>query len=167
MRITLRIISKLSGHVRKCFEVGRPVSLLLLWTGILKDAGVAVLTASVVVITTNLAFLFQIHQELPTVIDNLGDVMTWDNTLHPYSSKVGGEGQSESFPGKFLVAVSSFVPTFIWLGALLLSSVLELLSRFLKISVTLQKNANSFGVFGIWLTALICVVQFGGDLGFI
>ncbi len=83
LRITLRIISRLLVHVQKRFEDGRHVSLLLLWTGILKDAGVAVLTAAAVVFATNVAFLFQVHQELPVVIGNLGDVMTWDNTFHP------------------------------------------------------------------------------------
>ena len=167
LRVTLRIISRLSRHVQERFEAGRPVSLLLLWMGILKDAGIAVLTAAAVVFTTNVAFLFQVHQELLAVIGNLGDIMTWDNTFHPYSSRVGGELQSESIPGKFLVAVSSFVPTFIWLGALLLSSFLELLSRYLKISVRRQKKANFVGLFGIWLAALIGSVVFAGDLGII
>ncbi len=75
--------------------------------------------------------------------------------------------QSESFPGKFLVAVSSLVPTFIWLGALLLSSFLELLSRFLKISVRRQKKANFVSYCALWLTALGLVFQFAGDLGII
>ncbi len=167
LRITLRIISRLSRHVKERFEAGRHVSLLLLWAGILKDAAVASLIAAAVVFTTNLAFLFQVHQELLAVFGKLGDIMTWDNTFHPYSSVVGGEQQSESIPGKFLIAVSSFVPTLIWLGALLLSTYLEFLSRFLKISVRRQKKVNFVSVFDGWLAALIGSVQFAGELGII
>ncbi|MEK9671006.1 MAG: hypothetical protein VW268_00695 [Rhodospirillaceae bacterium] len=75
------------------------------------------------------------------MIDLGWGVFDFTQLMRGYSTVVGGAVQAEGIPGQFLVAMTSFLPTFIWLAPLLICTFVQLRLKFFR------SNTDEIGVF--------------------
>ena len=135
--ISLRV----TKHCIEKYEIISEPTALDISRFIIVDLAVAISALVLVILSTNTGYLVLIYQNIDDIVNHFVDiVLSFDTIFRPFALRMGGEQVGEGSGMMFWVAITTFVPTIVWIASACAVWVLTILSNILNVPLKLVRK---------------------------